>query len=538
MKLRYTNFFLFSILVINNLYGQKIENKDIYISSDRTEFIEVYPHMTSEFPTYIYEWREMSGHRSTIVNRNDMVEFEIIGKNNNANYEWKIFRAAREVEEFDSASKKYKVGIVGKREEKKKVSIHLLPGDPRRRVRRYSEVISSNELRLKWKCKKLSKDDDLKEKGKRRKDKWNNLISDLYVVNLYENGIPIDFMYVFVLPEAETEYVEGFDKGVEPADEAGNYRPADYPLWYGHGYNLVELTDGKEHYGVTFEQSSEENPSRKGLGMANNTIPAISELQNQPITEKEKYWSRATRNSILHSPHHTIGTETYFGISFKIPSGQNWEWIKNDKNNTTIIIDMHTAHFPNRELQENEGGNLHITYLGDDKFGINYGVAKVAKFQKHFYLPNHEDKWIDVIFRYVFKNVKKEHLYRNRDLSSEDGIFEMWVSIDKNDFKKMKFEGETFPRDIEIDGTFDSEKGVYVPDLSEDKTTVYGPNIANSNPIYLLMITQYRIGKNGPMPIDVSNTVYYDEYITTKNIESALLHFGKKINGTSNFIKD
>jgi len=266
------------------------------------------------------------------------------------------------------------------------------------------------------------------------------------------------------------------------------------------------------------------------------THRAISELAIQPVTAKEKYWSRAVRNSIHHMPYQTVNTEVYYVISLKIPEKQDWRWITKDKNNTNIIIDMHTAHFPNRELKENEGGNLHITYLGGDKFGLNYGVAKVAKFQKHFYLPNHEGKWVDFVFRYVYKNIKHEQLSKNRKLTEEDGVFEMWVSVGKKNFKKMKFEENTFPKNVKINGKYDPEKGISVPKLSNDGTTVYGPNIVNTNPLYF-GLTQYRIGNSGPTSIDVSNTIYYDEFITANNLKTVLDHFEKKVDGASEFMK-
>ncbi len=522
---------LFSFCNIYVVMSQKTENRETYITSDQTENVDVYPQMTSLFPTYVYEWKKTSSpHRSTIVNRGDLVNFKIVKANPKKKYKWTIYRAARDVEEFDAETKIYRIGYVNKRLAKKKVAIEL-PGKSQKQVRRLELAFKSKRKtnEFNWVFDKISYD-DLNHKN----PEWNHLIYDLYVVNLYEGRKQIDFMYVFVLPEADVTYIEHFDETINPADGAGNFRPVAYPLWYGHGYNLIEHLDAT-HFGIVSEKHSLKNPTRKGPRMVNNTIPAVSELAVQPKTAKEKYWSRSARNSILHAPNQVVGTDTYYGISLRIPEKQDWRWITKDKNNTNIIIDMHTAHFPNRELKENEGGNLHITYLGGDKFGLGYGVAKIAKFQKHFYLPNHEGKWVDFVFRYVYKNIKHEQLSKNRTLTEKDGVFEMWVSVGDDNFKKVSFEENTFPKGVKIDGRIDSQKGIYVPNLSQDKTTVYGPNIANTNPIYLLMVTQYRIGKNGPMLVDVSNTIYYDEFITADDFNTVLKHFGKKVDGVSEF---
>ena len=528
---RWLVIFFFNVYIVQS---QKIENRSTFITSDRTENVDVYPQMISEFPTYIYEWEKTPWpHRSTIVNRGDLVKFKIVGAKTKKKYRWTIYRAARDVEEFDTVTKKYKVGFVNKRQARKKVIIEL-SDKSKKEVKRLELAYKSKKGvdEISGVFDKISYDD-----LNRKNPEWNHLIYDLYIVNLYEGRKEIDFLYVFVLPEADVLYLEHFDETISPVDGAGNFRPVNYPLWYGHGYNLIKHADDTSRCGVFSEEHSVKNPTRKGPRMINNRIPATSELAVEPRTAKEKYWSRAARNSIIHAPNQTIGTETYYGISLRIPEKQDWQWITSDNNNTNIIIDMHTAHFPNRELKENEGGNLHITYLGGDKFGVNYGVAKVAKFQKHIYLPNYQGKWVDFIFRYVYKNINHKQLREDRTLTAEDGVFEMWVSVGDDDFKKLSFEENTFPEGVKIDGQINSQKGIYVPNLSQDKTTVYGPNVANTNPIYLLMVTQYRIGKNGPMPIDVSNTIYYDEFITAPNLETVLDHFEKKVIGVSEFSK-
>src|SRR5690606_11061221 len=132
--------------------------------------------------------------------------------------------------------------------------------------------------------------------------------------------------------------------------------------------------------------------------MASNQIPSNNHLFTYPTDETQKYWSRATRNAIIHSSYHITGKDVYYGISIKVPQNQNWDWIESDKNeqSTVLLLEFHTADFPNRELPVNEGQNLQIAYMGKNKFRINYGIAKLAKFQKDLHLITKDEEWIDI----------------------------------------------------------------------------------------------------------------------------------------------
>src|SRR5690554_8169811 len=115
---------------------------------------------------------------------------------------------------------------------------------------------------------------------------------------------------------------------------------------------------------------------------------------------------------------------------------------------------------------------------------MNYGIAKQAKFQKDLYLNTKEGEWIDFNFRFKFTNAEYRHLTK-RNFTEEDGLFEMWISVGNDNFQKVSFKENTYPFE-----NIDGQK--FVPKLSSDKTSVYGPNIVNTNPVYFTM-TQYRI---------------------------------------------
>lgn len=522
MKLIKQIFLLICHFVTYLSWAQTTEGKITYIESDKTEFVDIYPDVIQTFPTTKFEWKQIPPYRSTIVNHRQRVKLTIHGEKPNSKYEWKIFRAARDTEEFDSINGKYKLNIITQKQLNERVLIELNNG--MRYANRVSmEYIKKNTNELNYRFKKISAND------LRSNDYWNHLIYDLYIVNLYEDGIAIDYLYVFVLPKADKNYREGFNSYTEPFDDIGNYRAVGYPEWSGHGLNKVQDLNGNFRYGNFFKRATKTNQSRKGRGMLENSTPALSNLFVFPETEYDQYWSRATRNSINHYPQHTLDTDAYYGISLKIPENQDWGWIENDSSgqSTVILLEFHTIHFPNRELPVNEGQNLQIAYLGDNKFRLNYGIINLAKFQKDLYLETSEDKWIDFIFRFKFKNAEYRHLIE-RDFTEEDGLFEMWISIGDDDFHKVSFVENTYPFE-QINGQ------KFVPKLSNDKTTVFGPNIVNTNPIYFTM-TQYRIVNNVPKPIDVNNIIYYDEFITSPDLKKMLNHFRKKIIGTSEFL--
>jgi len=521
MKLIKQIFLLICHFVTYLSWAQTTEGKITYIESDKTEFVDIYPDVIQTFPTTKFEWKQIPPYRSTIVNHRQRVKLTIHGEKPNSKYEWKIFRAARDTEEFDSINGKYKLNIITQKQLNERVLIELNNG--MRYANRVSiEYIKKNTNELNYRFKKISAND------LRSNDYWNHLIYDLYIVNLYEDGIAIDYLYVFVLPKADKTYRERFNTYYEPADDLGNYRSVVYPEWYGHGFNLVQHDDLTYRYGVFYKRSTSFNKSRKGRGMLENRIPALSSLNQTPQDETQKYWSRSTRNAIIHSTNHTGGSEVYYGVSVKIPKDQNWNWIENDetKQSAVILVQLHTADFPNRELPENEGQNFQILFMGNNNFRINYGIAKLAKFQKDLYLDAKEGEWIDFIFRLKYKNSKFKHL-TDRNFTEEDELFEMWVSIGNNDFQKVSFEKNTYPVE-NIDGQ------EFVPKLSKDKTSVYGPNVVNTNPVYFTL-TQYRNVNGLPKPLDVENVVYFDEFITSDNLKLVLKFFNKKMVGTSEF---
>lgn len=509
------------LLTISLSFAQTVENKNTYIESDKTEYIDIYPNVTQTFPSTKFEWKEIAPYRSTIINDKQKINFRINGQKENSNYEWRVFRSARDVEEYDSLKNEYRLKIITEEQQGELVSISLNNGS--RLTSRVSLERISNSDNFQFRFNKISTDDTSSNTY------WNHLIYDLYIINLYEDEIPIDYLYVFVLPKADNNYREGFNSYVEPSDGIGNKRAVDYPEWSGNGLNLVEDKNRQKRYGSFSVKSSKTNKSRKGSRMLGNLTPALSDLFFIPDTDEGRYWSRATRNSINHFPQHTIDTDAYYGISLKIPENQDWGWIENDSSgqSTVILLEFHTIHFPNRELPVNEGQNLQIAYLGDNKFRLNYGIINLAKFQKDLYLETSEDKWIDFIFRFKFKNAEYRHLIE-RDFTEEDGLFEMWISIGDDDFHKVSFVENTYPFE-QINGQ------KFVPKLSNDKTTVFGPNIVNTNPVYFTM-TQYRIVNNVPKPINTENIVYYDEFITNSDLKKVLRYFRKDISGVSEFL--
>lgn len=501
-------------------WAQSTDGKATYIVSDKTEFVDIYPDVSQTFPSTKFEWKQITPYRSTIINDKQKLSFSIRGKKSNSVYEWKVFRSARDTEEFDSLTNKYRLNIIADEQLKEQVYINLNNGT--RLTNRVTLEANAKTDDFSYKFFKISANDT------RTNNNWNHLIYDLYIINLYENGVAIDYLYVFVLPKADKNYRERFDSYVDPPDDIGNYRPVGYPKWYGHGYNLIEHIDRTHRYGVFFKASTTLNKSRKGRGMVSNQIPSINNLFIYPTDETQKYWSRATRNAIIHPSYHLTGRDVYYGISIKIPQNQNWDWIENDKNeqSTVILLELHTADFPNRELPVNEGQNLQIAYMGKNKFRMNYGITKLAKFQKDLYLNTNEEEWIDFIFRFKYKNAEFKHLTK-RDFKEENGLFEMWISVGNDNFQKVSFKENTYPFE-----NIDGQK--FVPKLSEDKLSVYGPNIVNTNPVYFIA-TQYRIVNGLPKPINVDNVVYYDEFITSDNLKPILRFFNKKVLGISEF---
>lgn len=502
-------------------WGQTTDNKSTYIDSDQTKYVDIFPNITQTFPSTKFEWKQIPAYRSTIINDREKVNFSIHGKNNKAVYEWRVYRAARDVEEYDSIKQQYRLNIITNEQLNEKVSIDLNNGTRQTNRVTLEHAFRANDF--KYKFKKVSTNNT------RTNNYWNHLIYDLYIINLYENGIPIDFLYVFVLPKADKNYREGFNSYTEPFDDIGNYRAVGYPEWSGHGLNKVQDLNGNFRYGNFFKRATKTNQSRNGRGMLENSTPALSNLFVFPETEYDQYWSRAARNSINHYPQHTLDTDAYYGISLKIPKNQDWSWIENDSSgqSTVILLEFHTIHFPNRELPVNEGQHLQIAYLGNNKFRLNYGIRDLTKFQKDIYLPTDNEEWVDFIFRFKYKNAEFKDL-THRDFTEEDGLFELWISIGDNDFHKVSYEENTYP--------FQNINGQkFVPKLSPDKTSVYGPNLINTNPVYFTM-TQYRIVNNVPKPIDVNNIIYYDEFITSPDLKKMLNHFRKKIIGTSEFL--
>ncbi|WP_062057078.1 T9SS type A sorting domain-containing protein [Aquimarina longa] len=572
--------FLFCFLIFQNFFGQKIDNTSTpYITSNQTIFQDIFiksNNSTVEWSTD-FDGDNISNDivRTTVLHRIDTpIELEVENIDSNKMYTWKIFRCTN-AEDY-------------------KTTQQITNADLNIVITQNCENNSSEKKYIKTLETSLNK---LRLRFNKLNDpitciSFKHDIYDTYIINLYENGNYIDYMYVFIIYKEERNKIIDFDNPYIPnpeipsqgTDGVGHKSFKEYRYPQVGGFGAVEIlhTDGKKHFGWFYDDGNlgRNSPSpRKGSGMMNNTIPSSNDLHSDHINSlgdlyidnsgnviKDYFYSRSTRNPFTYYTHNRKDTDYYYGISFYIDSK-----FKTDSLDYTILLNIHQEKYPS-VVRESNSAILHLSYVDDNTFSFGYGLSEISRFSKEFYLENSiSGRWIDVIFRFKWQNVNKNHVsdvntltpfeFPHSNFNKTDGVMEMWISngLDDN-FHKVKFDNAVGGYHATPDPNDNDLR--YGPSLSLDKTIVYGPNMDNSIPLYF-GLTQYRelkkefrpivngatapngqVVKDGTIfagnrvPINITNTVYYDELIINDNLQPVLNHFGKKVGNPSTFKKD